>query len=112
VSTPSNQPLSGYAESSGAPVFSLRAKPHFSPLDVNVAFLFRAGWNQSVDRLRFHIEQDSKLPEDHPVARVVNHLDPHLLIRRLDRDEDRFISLRASVQGEIVLLSQPRRFRT
>jgi len=110
VSCPSNHPLDSYVGPSGAPVFSLHAKPQFSPLDVNVAFLFRSGWNQSVDRLRFHIQQDSKIPAGHPMARVMSQFDPHLLIRRLDRDEGCFISVHASVQGEIVVLSNHAEF--
>ena len=111
MSNPSNHPLSRYVDSaSSAPVFCLRARPQFSPLDVNVAFLARSGWNQSVDRLRFHIRQDSKTPADHPIAHAMSQLDPHLLIRRLHRDEDRFISVHASVQGEIVVLSNHAEF--
>ncbi|MGB7590298.1 MAG: DUF4145 domain-containing protein [Terriglobia bacterium] len=106
MSNPVNHPLSCYVDpASSAPVFCLRAKPRFSPLDVNVAFLARSGWNQSVDHLRFHTQQDSKIPAGHPMAQVISQLDPHLLIRRLDRDEDRFISVHASVLGEIVVLS-------
>ena len=92
MSSPSNQPLSSYADpASGAPAFCLRAMPQFSPLYVNLAFLVRSGWNQSVDRLRFHIQNESNIPRAHPMAQVVRRLDPHLLIRRLDRDEDHFI---------------------
>ena len=106
MSSSSNHPLSSYADpASGAPVFCLRAMPQFSPLDVNVAFLARSGWNQSVDRLRFHIQNESEIAPTHPIAQVMRRLDPHLLIRRFDRDEDRFISVRAYVQGEIVILS-------
>jgi hypothetical protein len=83
----------------------LWAKPQFSPLDVNVAFLARSGWNQAVDRLRFHVQQESKIPPSHPMAQVMNRLDPHLLIRHLDRDEDRFISVHASIKGEVVIFS-------
>ncbi|HEV3085077.1 MAG TPA: hypothetical protein VGY66_35280, partial [Gemmataceae bacterium] len=106
MANPSTQPLSSYADPAGAPpVFCLHAKPQFSPLDVNVAFLVRSGWNQAVDRLRFHVEQDSPVPEAHPMAQVMKRLQPHLLIRRLDRDEDRFISVHVSVKGDIAILS-------
>jgi hypothetical protein len=106
VANTSNHPLSSYADpAASAPVFCLRAKPQFSPLDVNVAFLARSGWNQAVDRLRFHVEHDFEIPPGHPMAQVMNHLDPHLLIRRLDRDEDRFISIHVYVNGEIDVLS-------
>lgn len=106
MSDPSNHPLSSYADpASAGPVFCLRANPQFSPLDVNVAFLSRSGWNQAVDRLRFHVQQESKILPAHPMAQVMSRLDPHLLIRHLDRDEDRFISVHASIKGEIVILS-------
>lgn len=106
VASTSNHPLRSYADPAvSAPVFCLHAKPQFSPLDVNVAFLAHSGWNQAVDRLRFHVEQDFKIPPAHPMAQVMSQIDPHLLIRRLDRDEDRFISVHVSVNGEIVVLS-------
>ena len=106
MASPSSYSLGSYADpASAAPVFCLRAKPQFSPLDVNVAFLARSGWNQAVDRLRFHVQQESKIPPSHPMAQVVSRLDPHLLIRHLDRDEDRFISVHASIKGEVVIFS-------
>jgi len=106
MSTPSSYPLNSYADpAASAAVFCLRAKPQFSPLDVNVAFLTQSGWNQSVDRLRFHIERSSKIPPGHPMAQVMSRLEPHLLIRRLDHDEDYFASVHVSVPGEIVVLS-------
>lgn len=106
MASPSSYPLSSYSDpASAAPVFCLRAKPQFSPLDVNVAFLARSGWNQAVDRLRFHVQQESKIPPSHPMAQMMGRLDPHLLIRHLDRDEDRFISVHASIKGEVVIIS-------
>lgn len=86
-------------------MFSLKAKPNFSPLDLNVAFLERSGWNQSVDRLRFHIEQDRTDSSNHPLAKMLKSVEPHILVRRLDRDEDRFVSVQVSVAGEIVIFS-------
>src|SRR5437870_12562121 len=104
-------PLATYLDSpSGVPVFSLQAKPNFSPLDLNVAFLERTGWNQSVDRLRFHVAQGSSDSSDHPLARMLRDVEPHILIRRLDRDEDRFVSVQASVNGGIVILSNDPEF--
>lgn len=103
--------LNSYTDSAtGAPVFCLRAKPDFSPLDVNVAFLERVGWNQSVDRLRFHLRQESNDSTKHPLAKLLRSVEPHILIRRLDRDEDRFVSVQASVEGEIVILSNEAEF--
>jgi len=66
---------------------------------VNVAFLARSGWNQAVDRLRFHVQQEPKIPPSHRMAQVMSRLDPHLLVRHLDRDEDRVISVQASINA-------------
>ena len=99
-------PLDGYADPAAcAPVFRLCAKPGSSPLDINVAFLAQGGWNQSVDRLRFHVDRGTKGQADHPLAQAINQIQPQLLIRRLDRDEDRFASLHLHTDGEIVVLS-------
>ncbi len=59
--------LSAYADpTSEAQVFRLRAVAEFSPLDVNVAFLAQTGWNQSIDRLRFHVRSASPIEADSP----------------------------------------------
>ena len=106
-----NYPLSSYKDpASGSPVFRLRAKPAFSPIDVNVAFLARSGWNQSVDRLRFHFRRAADADPDSPLAAVISRFGPHLLIRHFDRDEDRFGSVHASIDGEIVVLSNDAEF--
>ena len=106
MSEASKYELAAYADpKSAAPVFRLRASPEFTPLDVNVAFLAQTGWNQSVDRLRFHARGASAIGPDDPLARVVTRFEPHLLIRRLDKDEDRFASVHAYVDGDIVVLS-------
>jgi len=85
-------------------VFRLEAKSDFSPLDVNLAYLARSGWNQAVDRLRFHTVQQN-VPTDHPLAKAIGHFGHHLLIRRLEKEEDRFVSIHASIEGQIVMLS-------
>jgi hypothetical protein len=110
MTSASKHSLDSYADpSSGARVFCLQAKPEFSPLDINVAFLARGGWNQSVDRLRFHIYQERGASMAHPLAQALN-LDPHLLIRHLNRDEGLFVSLQISVEGEIIILSNDDEF--
>jgi hypothetical protein len=106
VPNPTRYSLNSYAEPGAeSKVFSLRARAQFSPLDLNVAFLIRSGWNQSADRLRFHVKQDVEMSPDHPMAQMIGRIEPGLLIRKLDRDEDRFVSVRASVQGEVLILS-------
>lgn len=90
MSHPEHYPLSDYSGASpAAPVFRLEAKPHFSPLDLNLTYLARSGWNQAVDRLRLHTEQQS-IPSDHPLASAIGRFGTHLLIRRLEHDEDCF----------------------
>jgi hypothetical protein len=66
--------------------------------------LAQTGWNQSVDRLRFHLRRASPIAPD-PLARVVTRFEPHLLIRRLDRGGDCFALVHAYVDGDIVVLS-------
>lgn len=107
----SKYPLNSYMDpAADAPVFQLRAEAHFSPLDINVAFLARSGWNQSVDRLRFHVQRSVDVPSGHPLKRVLDQLGPHLLIRCLDREEDRFASVNVSIEGEVVVLSNDATF--
>lgn len=108
---PTKYPLRSYADpSSDSKVFRLRAKAQFSPLDVNIAFLTRSGWNQSADRLRFHVKHDLKIPTGHPMAKIMDRVEPNLLIRKLDPDEDRFVSVHASLDGEIVVFSNEAEF--
>src|SRR5882724_1334752 len=111
MSSGSKQSIDSYTDSAtSAPVYCLLAKAQFSPLDLNVSFLQRTGWNQSVDRLRFHVEYESGVVHDHPLAKILGDVEPHILIRRLDRDEDRFISLQATIDGEITILSNDAEF--
>src|SRR5207302_10465021 len=55
----------------GPPVFCLTARAQFSPLDINIAFLIQSGWNQAVDRLRFHTASPLGA-SDHPLASANN----------------------------------------
>jgi hypothetical protein len=76
-------PLADYSSASPvAPVFRLEGSSRFSPLDVNLAYLARSGWNQAVDRLRFRTEQQN-IPTNHPLAKAIGRFGAHLLIRRL-----------------------------
>ncbi len=97
--------LSAFSETlDQAEVFRIRAKPEFSPLDLNLQFLFEQGWAQVSDRLRFHAV--SKAPQsDDPLAKVLGALQPHLLVRRYDREEDVVVSVRATLDGDIEILS-------
>jgi hypothetical protein len=98
--------LDKYADPSKAPpVFRLIAKPDFCPIDLNLAFLAKTGWLQSVDRLRFHYERSADDQPAHPLAQMLESVPAHLLVRRLDREEDRFATVRLFVSGEIELLA-------
>jgi hypothetical protein len=106
IPTPDHYPLDDYTRSApGAPVFRLAARAQFSPLDVNVAYLARSGWNQAVDRLRFQGEQQAHIAPDHPLAKAAGSFGPHLLVRRLEKEEDRFVSIHAFMKGDIIVLS-------
>src|SRR5215475_2538587 len=78
------------------PFFQLHVRPSFSPLDINIAFLGRTGWQQSTDRIRFHTESNTPKASTHPLADVLHTFKPHLLIRRLDQPEDHFASIHIS----------------
>jgi Domain of unknown function (DUF4145) len=92
------------------PVFLLRVRPSFSPLDINIAFLARTGWLQSSDRLRFHHESVAQPPSDHPLGGVLRAMQPHLLIHRLDRAEDAFASVHITTNGEVTVFSNDSNF--
>ena len=94
-----------FSENSQKLVYCVQAKPDFSPLDINLKFLQSNGWPLNSDRLRFHTESKSELPEDHPMAKILNTLQPHLLIRKLDKEEDYFVSIQAGIDGNIQILS-------
>ncbi len=102
--------LDDYAGTSPPPVFNLTAIAQFSPLDINVAFLAQNGWNQTVDRLRFHVQNQTSTDSSHPLAAVLASVSPNLLIRRLDAEEDRFISLQITIDGTVTALSNDRDF--
>jgi hypothetical protein len=111
VGSSPRQPLSSYADpAAGTPVFHLRAQPQFSPLDVNVAFLSETGWNQSVDRLRFHIQHSFGESSSHPLAELVGRTKPHLLLRHMDREQDCFACIQANVDGDVVVFSNDEHF--
>jgi len=98
--------LSNYVDPKTAvPVFRIRAKPLFSPIDLNVTFLGHIGWSQSADRLRFHTKPPQAPALSSPMGEIIHSLQPHLLIRRLDREEDRSASMHIALSGEITLLS-------
>src|SRR5215475_1554744 len=92
------------------PFFQLHVRPSFSPLDINIAFLGRTGWQQSTDRIRFHTESSTPKASTHPLAEVLHTFKPHLLIRRLDQPEDHFASIHITVEGEVIVWSNDANF--
>ena len=87
------------------PVFHMTVEPTYSPIDINLAYLFSIGWRQSVDRFRLHTELAQGLRSSHLVDNLISDVEPHLLIRKLEQDEDRFIVLQIRLSGEIESLS-------
>lgn len=103
--------LGDYSEKSeGLSVYSLTAKPSFSPIDINMEFLTKDGWSASGDRIRFHIPRDTDTPPDHPLAVLLGSVQPHLLIRRYDREEDCLAAIRVQLDGTIRILSNDSAF--
>jgi hypothetical protein len=97
--------LSKYSsDQSGLSVYCLTAKPSFSPIDINLAFLAQEGWSASGDRLRFHVQQPQEVLK-HPLAELLGSVPPHILIRRLDREEDCIAVIRVFLDGTIQILS-------
>ncbi|MEK6236462.1 MAG: hypothetical protein N2C14_17275, partial [Planctomycetales bacterium] len=108
--SPTRYNLDDYLGESPPPVFQLTGTAQFSPFDINIAYLTQAGWNQTVDRLRFHVQNQNPPPATHPLAAMISALAPHLLVRRLDEEEDRFISLQILTDGTVTVLSNDREF--
>ena len=94
-----------FSEAPQRRLYRIIAKPQFSPLDINLKFLQASGWSVNTDRLRFHTEHAIDVPEDHPLAQVLSSLSPHLLLRKIDKEEDYFVSLQIGVDGTILVLS-------
>lgn len=47
------------------PVYRMKVRPNFSPVDINIQFIIDEGWSHA-DRLRFHPETKTKAAKDHP----------------------------------------------
>ncbi len=104
-------PISQYSDPKSSPeVFCIVAKPSFDPIDINVEFLLRNGWFQSGDRLRFHSASKREIDPDHPMATLVNAMQPHLLIRRYDREEDCLTAVHIELSGAIRIWSNDEAF--
>ena len=102
--------LDDYLGETPPPVFQLTATAQFSPIDINIAYLIQAGWNQTVDRLRFHVRSQNPPPADHPLAVAIGSVAPHITVRRLDEEEDRFVSIQIAIDGVVSVMSNDREF--
>ncbi len=93
-----------FEEPSPEKIFRVVGSPAFSPLDFNLKFLNRNGWSVSFDRFRFHVQQE-KPGDDAPdlVKQMASH-PPHLLLRRLNKEEDYFVAISVFINGRIEAL--------
>ena len=93
-----------FKESPPAKIFRVVASPDFSPLDFNLKFLDRNGWSVSSDRFRFHVQQEEPVPDAPEFVRLIASRPPHLLLRRLNKEEDYFVAISVFVDGRIEAL--------
>lgn len=98
-------PLQEYLASEKAlPVYRLKATPSFNPIDVNLQFIVEEGWSNA-DRLRFHTTMKPKKTKNPMMKLILKNLNPRLLIRRYDKEEDSFLSLHIALDGTIDIFS-------
>jgi hypothetical protein len=99
-------PLSKYFEEHPRQgVFTIQAVPNFSPVDFNLEFLRAKGWSVSVDRFRFHFQSGDTISGDHPFKKMLTSQPPHILVRKLDKEEDYFIAISIFMDGKIRVVS-------
>lgn len=91
------------------PVYRIKVRPEVTPIDMNVQFIIKEGWNQT-DRLRFHTGMKIPIEGKHPLTKIIEHMKPHILLRRYDIEEDSFIAISIFVDGEIFILSNDKKF--
>jgi hypothetical protein len=95
-------PISNYFdENPQQSVFTLQAKPNYSPVDFNLEFLRTKGWSVSVDRFRFHFQSTDTAPGDHRLKKMFASQPPHILVRKLDKEEDYFVAISIFMDGKI-----------
>lgn len=91
------------------PIYRIKIRPEVTPIDLNVQFIMEEGWNQT-DRLRFHTEMEIIVEKKHPLAKMIEHMKPHIFLRRYDIEEDSFIAISIFVDGEIQILSNDKEY--
>jgi hypothetical protein len=98
------------SDKTGVRVYDLTAAAHFTPIDINVDYLAKAGWSPSTDHFRFLIDPAAvPLPGDLPsVAGGGDFL--NLLIRRYDQEQDCLAVIHVFPNGLITILSNDSAF--
>jgi len=91
------------------PVYRVIIHPYVTPVDINIQFIMEEGWNQT-DRLRFHTEMKIPVEKKHPLSEMIEQIQPHLLLRRYDIEEDSFIAISIFIDGEINILSNDKEY--
>jgi hypothetical protein len=102
----SHIPLTEYAlkSSKRQGVFQILAKPTFSPIDFNLKSLVeRRGWGAS-DRFRFWFVKEEQQVNTLLLKKLVNP-EPHILLRKLDVEEDCFCHCEISMDGNVKIYS-------
>ena len=98
----SHIPLSGFfQETPSKKIFRVRALPEVSPPDFNLRFLDRSGWSLSSDRFRFHPQQEPPPDDANELVKLMASRPPHILIRRLNKEEDYFVTISVFLDGKI-----------
>jgi len=92
-------------------VFKLTARPSFSPIDIDLEVLIeKFGWGPA-DRVRFwYSSNQEKLESKHKLLKVLISPRPHLLIRKIDVEEDCFSHCSVFMNGEVQILSNDENF--
>jgi hypothetical protein len=91
------------------PVYRLEMKANFSPIDLNLQFIIDQGWSNA-DRIRFHTNLKPTKMKNDVANKLMDAIEPHLLIRRYDKTEDSFISIQASLDSKLLALSNDQDF--
>jgi hypothetical protein len=91
------------------PVFAVRIKPNFNPIDINLKFLMEEGWTNA-DRFRFHFKQEFKETKSEIMNELFSQIKPHILIRKYDKPEDCFLTIQVNLDGTFNILSNDEAF--
>jgi len=99
-------PLSNYFDDKPRhAIFTLQAVPSYSPVDFNLEFLRTKGWSVSVDRFRFHFQTIDTISGNDPLRKMLASQPPHILVRKLDKEEDYFVAISIFMDGKITVVA-------